>query len=83
MFPGYVNFYRQFIQEFSQIAAPLISMLKTVSTKSDEPRKGGDRVGDDSRVGRGQSKIDGSEIDNVEVNSGKIEVELDEDEKKV
>ena len=40
-------------------------MLKTA-----EPRKGGDMVGSDSRAGRG-----GSEMDNVEVHSGKIEVD--------
>ena len=29
VFLGFANFYRQFIQEFSKLAAPLISMLKT------------------------------------------------------
>ena len=40
-------------------------MLKTA-----EPRKGGDEVGGDSSVGRG-----GCEMDNIEVNSGEVEVD--------
>ena len=31
VFLGFANFYRRFIQEFSRIAAPLTSMLKTTS----------------------------------------------------
>ena len=31
VFLGFANFYRRFIQGFSRIAAPLISMLKTVA----------------------------------------------------
>ena len=30
VFLGFANFYRQFIQGFSKIAAPLTSMLKTI-----------------------------------------------------
>ncbi len=32
VFLGFANFYRRFIQGFSRLAAPLISMLKTTST---------------------------------------------------
>ena len=56
-------------------------MLKTSSTKSAEPRKGGVGVGDDSRVGRGQSKTNRSRMDDVEVDGD--EVEVDEVGKKV
>ena len=65
MFLGFANFYRRFIQRFSRIAAPFISMLKTA-----EPRKGGDGMGGDSRVGFGES-----EMNNVEVDGGKVEVD--------
>ena len=65
MFLGFTNFYRQFIQGFNRIAAPLTSMLKTAKLW-----KGGDGVGGDSRAGRG-----GSEIDDVEVDDGKVEVD--------
>ena len=34
VFLRFANFYRQFIQGFSWITAPLISMLKILSTKS-------------------------------------------------
>ena len=51
VFIGFVNFYRQFIQGFSKIAAPLISMLKTTGSSDsalrddddDEVVEGGDR----------------------------------------
>ncbi len=36
VFLGFANFYRQFIQEFSMLAAPLTSMLKTTSAESPE-----------------------------------------------
>ena len=50
-------------------------MLKTSSTKSAELRKG--RVGfdGDNKAGHGQSKFDGSGMDNVEVDGGKVEVD--------
>ena len=73
MFLGFVNFYRQFIQGFSRIATPLISMLKTV-----ELRKSGDRVGGDIRARR--DGIDRSGMDDVEVDG--VEVEVDEVGKK-
>ena len=50
-------------------------MLKTSSTKSAEPRKGGVGVGGDSRAGRGQSETDRSRMDNVEVDGGEVEVD--------
>ena len=62
---GFANFYKQFFQGFSRIAAPLISMLKKA-----KPRKGGDGLGGDSRAGRG-----GNEMDNVEVDGGEVEVD--------
>ena len=68
MFLGFANFYRRFIQGFSQIATLFTSMLKTA-----EPRKGGDGVGGDSRAGR--DGIDGSGMDNVEVDGGEVEVD--------
>ena len=73
VFLGFTNFYRRFIQGFSQIAATLILMLKTA-----ESRNGGDEVGDDSRARH--DGIDGSEMDDVEVDGG--EVGVDEVEKK-
>ena len=45
-------------------------MLKTA-----EPRKGGVGVANNSRAGHGRSKIDGSGMDNIEVDGGKIEVD--------
>ena len=68
MFLGFANFYRRFIQGFSGIAASLTLMLKTV-----EPRKGRDGVGGDSRTGR--NGIDGSGMDDVEVDGGEVEVD--------
>ena len=56
-------------------------MLKISSTKSAELRKGGIGIGGDSRAGRGGSEIDRSEIDDVKIDGG--EVEVDEVGKKV
>ena len=88
VFLGFANFYRRFIQGFSQIAAPLTSMLKTSgSTKpSTRPEKGVVGVGGDSRARRDASKLDRSELDGGEVDSGEVdggEVEVDEVGKKV
>ena len=70
VFLGFVNFYRQFFQGFSQIAAPLTSVLKRA-----ESRKGGDGVGGDIRAGRGRNKIDESGINNVEVDGSEVKVD--------
>ena len=79
---GFANFYRRFIQGFCRIAAPLTSMLKTSrSTESKtRPGEGGVRVGG-SRAGRSESKLDGSEPRDNNVDGG--EVEDDEVEEKL
>ena len=72
MFLRFANFYRQFIQRFSWIAAPLTLILKTLSielAKSKNDRVG---VGGDSRVGRNGSEIDESRMNNVEVDGGEV-----------
>ena len=70
VFLGFANFYQRFIQEFSQIAAPLTSMLKIA-----EPRKGGVGVGGDSRAERSGSKQDKRRIDDDEVNGNEVDDE--------
>ena len=77
VFLGFANFSWQFIQEFSQIAIPLILMLMTSGgTKSKIWfNKGGVGVGSDIRARRGRSKIGGSGMDNVEVDGGEVEVD--------
>ena len=74
VFLGFANFYCQFIQGFSRIAAPQTSILKTSgSTESKtRPGEGGVRVGD-NRAGRGGSKLDGSELCDDEVDSSEVE----------
>ena len=47
-------------------------MLKTLNTKSAEPKKGVIGVGGGSRAGRDGSKLDKSEIDGGEVDVGKV-----------
>ena len=81
MFLGFANFYQQSIQRFSQIATPLISMLKTSGGTESKIRhgEGGVGVGGSSRAGRGRSGI--GEMNDIEVDGGEIEV--DEVEKKV
>ena len=74
VFLGFANFYRRFIQGFSRIAAPLTSMLKTSSTESAEPKKGVVGVGGGSRAGRDRDGLDGSRMDDVEVDGGEVEV---------
>ena len=60
VFLKFANFYRQFIQGFSQIATPLASMLKiSGSTESStQPGKGGARVDGDSKAGRDWNEVD-------------------------
>ncbi len=43
VFLGFANFYRQFIQGFSRLVAPLTSMLKTTSPAgpAENPKQGG------------------------------------------
>ena len=74
VFLRFANFYRQFIQGFSQIAAPLTLILKTSgSTESKtQPGEGGVGVGG-SRAGRERSKLDGSKLHDDEVNGGEVE----------
>ena len=75
VFLGFANFYRRFIQGFSRIAAPLTSMLKTSGSTepSTRPGEGVVGVGGDSRAGR--DGIDGSGMDDVEVDGGEVEVD--------
>ena len=73
VFFRFANFYRQFIQGFTRIAAPLTSMLKTSSTKSAKLRKGVVGVSGDSKTKRDGGKLDGSGTDDVEVDDNKVE----------
>ena len=82
MFLRFANFYRQFIQGFSWIAASLTSMLKTSRSTKSKTRPGEGRVGvGGSRGRRAGSKLDKSEIDDDKVDDD--EVEDDEIETKV
>ena len=47
-------------------------MLKPLSTKSAEPKKGVVGVGGDSRAGCNRGELDGSEMNNIEVDGGKF-----------
>ena len=66
VFLGFANFYRQFIQSFSKIAAPLTSILKTTSEPAPS-RNNGSRLAfsknDDNRSASGRNdgngKVDG------------------------
>ncbi len=46
VFLGFANFYQQFIQGFSRLAVPLISMLKTILVvgSAENPEQGGQRI---------------------------------------
>ena len=64
VFLGFANFYWQFIQGFSCIAAPLTSMLKTTgrigfaaNPKKTEGEIGGNSVFGDSMVGGGECNV--------------------------
>ena len=76
VFLGFANFYRQFIQGFSRIAAPLTSILKTLGGTESKTRPGEGKVEvGGSKAGRGRSKLDdGSGINDVEVNGDEVEV---------
>ena len=47
-------------------------MLKTLSTKSAKPKKGGAGVDGDSRAGCDKIEINRSRMDNVESDEGKV-----------
>ena len=68
VFLGFVNFYWQFIQGFSRIAAPLTSMLKTTRSP-DEPAPSRN---DDSRPASGRNDGDG-EVDGFGVGGNGVE----------
>ena len=76
VFFGFANFYRQFIQRFSWIAAPLILMLKTLRSAESltQPGKSKVGVGGGRKAGRDRSEIDDrKKVDNNEVEDNKIE----------
>ena len=79
VFFGFANFYHQFIQGFSRIAALCISMLKTSgSTESlTQLGEGLVRVEDDSKAGYDGSKLNKSEIDDGEVGGGEVDDEVE------
>ena len=74
VFLGFANFYRQFIQGFSRIAAPLTSMMKTSGSTKFLTRsgKGKVKVGSDNRVGHDGSKLNGNEVDDGEVKDDEV-----------
>ena len=72
IFLKFANFYRRFIQGFSRITTPPTSMLKTSSTKLVELKKGVVEVGGENRASRGRGGLDGSGMDDVEVDGGKV-----------
>ena len=47
-------------------------MLKTSSTKSAEPRKNVVGIGGDSRARRDRDRLDGSGMNNIEIDDGKV-----------
>ena len=67
VFLGFANFYRQFIKDFSKIAAPLTSMLKTTTGSPEGPpeatgkvrKETGNEVGDGDRAKIGGVKLPG------------------------
>ena len=83
VFFGFANFYRRFIQGFSQIAAPLTLMLKNSGGTESKTRsgEGGVKFGG-SRARRGGSKldnkrrIDGDEVDGNEVGDDEVETKV-------
>ena len=47
-------------------------MVKTSSTKSAKLKKDGAGVGSDSRAGRNRNELDGSEMDNIKIDGGRV-----------
>ena len=73
VFLRFANFYRQFIQRFSRIAAPLTSMLKTSSTESAKPREGRVKVGvNDEGELNGRNEVGGGEVEHEEVGDDEV-----------
>ena len=74
VFLGFANFYRQFIQGFSRIAALITLMLKTSkSTESKtRPSEGEVGVSGDSRAGHCRSGIDDGEVGGNEVEDNEV-----------
>ena len=74
VFLGFANFYRRFIQEFSRIAAPLTSMLKTSGSTESKTQLGEGGVGvGGSRAGREGTELDRSKLDDNGVDDGEVE----------
>ena len=85
IFPRFANFYWQFIQAFSQITAPLISMLKisgNIDLKT-ESSKSSFRVGGSSRVGRdgNGNKINDDEVNGNEFGNKEVEKKVQKSSK--
>ena len=68
MFLGFANFYQQFIQGFSRIAAPLILMLKISRSTESKTRHGDGGVG----VSGSRTRQDGSGFDRNRICSGEV-----------
>ena len=78
MFLGFANFYHQFIQRFSRIAALLTSILKTSKSTyfKTRPKKSVVGVDGHSKAGHDGSKLERSEIDNGEVGGTEVDDEV-------
>ena len=78
MFLRFTNFYYQFIQRFSWIAALLTSMLKTSKSIESAKQLKKDIVGItvNTSARRDRSKFDRSEIDDNEVGGSKVDNEV-------
>ena len=90
VFLGFANFYRQFIQGFSRIAAPFTSILKTTRlpdkpapSKNDISRSASSRNNNNklaSKKNNGNSKVDGFDIDENSVEHAKKSGKLSKSE---
>ena len=80
VFLGFANFYWQFIQGLNWIAGSFNSMFKTLKSieSKTRPGEGGVGVSGRSRAGRdgSKNKLDGIEMDDDEVDSGKVDNEI-------